>query len=235
MADMFALEEKSYGLFGPRDEERMRTFLLVAVCGVLMGLSAITSAAEAQAPHPVIVQSPTIQTGEQMPRDYAPDGRNVSPPLMWDNLPQGTRQIAVICQDHGAGNPPPWVHWIIYNIPATVGGLPEGVPFDPTQSMPAEIAGAVQGNNSWGLPMYRGPAPPGGSLHHYHFAVYALDKELDLPPGLDREELLAAIEGHVIGEGAIMPIYRRIPMPEPSDWQGGALPEIWPESEDDPL
>ena len=140
------------------------------------------------------------------------------------NLPPGTRELAVICQDHGAGNPPPWVHWIIYNIPAPAPGLPEGIPFDPLEPMPAEITGAVQGNNSWGLPMYRGPAPPAGSLHHYHFAVYALDAELDLPPGLEREELLAAIEGHVIGEGALVPVYERVPMPEPWEWWGGVLP-----------
>ena len=105
---------------------------------------ALTTGAHAQAPHPIIVQSPTMQTGQMMPRDYAPDGRNLSPPLTWSNLPEGTREIAVICQDHGAGSPPPWVHWVIYNIPGSAGGLPEGVPFDSTQSMPAEIAGACR-------------------------------------------------------------------------------------------
>ena len=177
---------------------------------------ALAAEAHAQAPHPIIVQSPTMQTGQMMPRDYAPDGRNLSPPLIWSNLPEGTREIAVLCQDHGAGSPPPWVHWVIYNIPGTAGGLPEGVPFDSTRPMPAEIAGAVQGNNGWGLAMYRGPAPPVGSLHHYHFVVYALDEELDLPPGLARDELLEAIDGHVIGQGDLMPVYQRIQMPDPS-------------------
>ncbi len=176
-----------------------------------------------------------MRTGEMMPRDHAPDGRNLSPPITWTNLPAGTTQIAVMCQDHGAGNPPPWVHWIIYNIPGTASGLPQGLPFDSTQPMPTEIGGTVHGNNSWGLPMYRGPAPPQGSLHHYHFVVYALDAELNLPPGLDRQELLDAIEGHVIGQGDLVPMYERIPMPEPRQWQGGPLPEVWPEPESDPL
>ena len=161
-----------------------------------------------------VVESPTMRAGEMMARDYSPDGRNVSPPLTWRGLPDGTMQIAVICQDHGAGNPPPWVHWIIYNIPGSAGGLPEGIPFDPDQPMPPGLEGATQGANSWGLPMYRGPAPPGQSLHHYHFVVLALDAELDLPPSLTRDELLEAIDGHVIGQGSMTPHYRRHPLSE---------------------
>ncbi len=167
-----------------------------------------------QAPTTFIVESPTMTTGRFMPRDYSPDGKNLSPPLRWSGLPAGTRQLAVISQDYGAGRPPPWVHWIIYNIPGTAQGLPEGIPFDPDHPMPAEIAGAVQGNNGWGLAAYRGPAPPVGSVHHYHFAVFALDEELGLPPGLDRDELLEAIEGHVIGQGDMVTLYERQPMNE---------------------
>lgn len=152
-------------------------------------------------------------TGEFMPRDYAPDGKNVSPPLRWSDLPAGTRQIAVLCEDYGAGNPPPWVHWIIYNIPPTATGLPEGIPIDPTMPMPAEIAGAVQGKNGWGREIYRGPAPPGRSIHYYNFVVYALDQALDLPPGLTRDELMEAIQGHVIGKGTMIPMYTRQLMP----------------------
>ena len=167
-----------------------------------------------QAPTTFIVESPTMMTGRFMPRDYSPDGRNLSPPLTWRGLPVGTRQLAVISQDFGAGRPPPWVHWIIYNIPGDAEGLPEGIPFDPHHPMPEEITGAVQGNNGWGLPAYRGPAPPLGSVHNYHFAVFALDDELDLPPGLDRRELLLAIEGHVIGQGDLVTLYERQPMNE---------------------
>jgi Raf kinase inhibitor-like YbhB/YbcL family protein len=184
-----------------------------ATAGLAALLVAASSpaATHAQAPPTFVVESPTMRTGEPMPRDYSPDGRNVSPPLAWRGLPEGTRQLAVICQDHGAGNPPPWVHWMIYNIPATATGLPEGIPFDPTDPMPPGLQGAAQGANGWGLSMYRGPAPPAGSVHHYDFAVFALDAELDLPPGLTRAELLEAVEGHVIGEGHMVPIYRRRP------------------------
>ena len=170
------------------------------------------TALRGQTPTAFIVESPTMTTGRFMPRDYSPDGRNVSPPLRWSGLPEGTRQLAVISQDYGAGRPPPWVHWIIYNIPGSAGGLPEGIPFDPDDPMPSEIAGAVQGNNGWGLAAYRGPAPPVGSVHHYHFAVFALDEELDLLPGRNRGELLEAIEGHVIGQGDMVTLYERQPM-----------------------
>jgi len=182
---------------------------LLAAC--VLSATAPASVLRAQASGTFIVESPTMRTGEMMPRDYSPDGRNVSPPIAWSGLPQGTRQLAVICQDHGAGNPPPWVHWIVYNIPATASGLPEGIPFDPADAMPPGLGGVAQGSNGWGLSMYRGPAPPGGTVHHYDFVVLALDSELDLPPGLSRSELLEAIDGHVIGQGNMVPLYRRQP------------------------
>ncbi len=186
--------------------------ILTRVLGAGIFVACIAPAeVDAQTPTTFIVESPTMATGKMMPRDYSPDGRNMSPPLQWRNLPEGTRQIAVICQDHGAGNPPPWVHWIIYNISGNAEELPAGLPFDTSEPMPRGLEGAVHGNNGWGLPMYRGPAPPGNSLHHYDFAVFALDEELNLPPGLDREELLEAIDGHVIGRGDMVPIYRRQP------------------------
>ncbi|MEQ1855450.1 MAG: YbhB/YbcL family Raf kinase inhibitor-like protein [Longimicrobiales bacterium] len=182
----------------------------VAALG-LLALGAGATAVAAQATVEIVVESPAMTTGAAMPREYSPDGRNVSPPLTWRSLPPGTRQLAVICQDHGAGNPPPWVHWIIYNIPASAPGLPEGIPFDRADPMPAGLEGATQGNNNWGLAMYRGPAPPAGTVHDYDFTVLALDTELNLPPGLTRAELLAAIEGHVIGQGNMVPTYTRQP------------------------
>lgn len=159
--------------------------------------------------HEILVESPRMVSGETMPRDYTPDGRNLSPPLTWRSLPEGTREIAVVCADFGAGNPPPWVHWIIYSIPATAGGLPEGLPILAETPMPSVVAGAIQGLNGWGRPYYRGPAPPGGTPHLYHFTVYALDQPLGLETGLTRRALLRAMEGHIIGQGEIVPVYER--------------------------
>ena len=75
--------------------------------------------------------------------------------------------------------------------------------------MPPQIAGAIQGVSGFRRPIYRGPAPPPGKPHHYHFVVYALDANLNLKPGLSRAELLEAIQGHVIGQGELVAIYER--------------------------
>jgi len=123
----------------------------------------------------------------------------------------------VLCEDHGAGNPPPWVHWLIYNIPPGADGLPEGLSIDPAVPMPAGLEGATHGNNGWGLAMYRGPAPQLGNVHQYRFRVLALDTALGLPPGLTRAQVLERIEGHVIGEGTLVPIYERQPMSAPTE------------------
>jgi Raf kinase inhibitor-like YbhB/YbcL family protein len=182
----------------------------VVVGALMLGGLASAGRLEAQTvPHKLIVESPALKTGEPMPRDYTPDGRNISPPLSWGNLPSGTRSIAVVCADFAAGSPPPWVHWIIYNIPATAAGLPAALPIDPAAPMPGDIAGAVQGLNGWKRAIYRGPAPPAGTPHIYYFTVYALDRDLALAPNLTRAQLLEAIAGHVIGQGELVPIYER--------------------------
>ena len=155
------------------------------------------------------VSSPTLKPNQPIPRDHTADGRNVSPALTWANVPDGTKELAVICEDPDAGNPPPFVHWVIYRIPATAKGLPENIPFEPGAPMPAEIAGAVQGTSGFRRPIYRGPAPPPGKVHHYHFVVYALDASLNLNAGLTRVELLDAIKGHVIGQGELVATYER--------------------------
>ena len=181
---------------------------LAIACTVGVGAAAEVWA---QAPAEIVVMSATMAAGQAIPRDHSPDGRNESPPLAWRGVPAGTRQLAVLCEDHGAGNPPPWVHWIIYNIPASASGLPQGIPFDSSDPMPSGLESARQGNNGWGLAMYRGPAPPTGTVHEYEFTVLALDAELDLPAGLTRAELLEAVEDHVIGRGTLVTTYTRMP------------------------
>src|SRR3954470_7861302 len=173
----------------------------IAIAGVSLGAQA--------APQKITVGSPSLVADQTMPRDYTPDGRNVSPPRTWSNLPAATKEIAVVCEDPDAGNPPPFVHWVIYNIPADAKGLPEGVPIDPAAAMPAGITGAIQGISGFRRPIYRGPAPPPGKPHHYHFIVYALDADLGLKPGLTRADLLSAIAGRVIGQGELVSIYER--------------------------
>ena len=186
---------------------RQAWFLLVST-GLFFSLSMGPISGQ-EFSHDIVLKSRAMQTGEAMPRDYTPDGRNLSPPLTWSNLPAGTQELAIVCADFGAGNPPPWVHWIIYGIsPATV-GLPAGLPVESHEAMPADLADAIQGLNGWRRPYYRGPAPPAGTPHLYHFSVYALDEVLGLEPGLTRDDLLEAMEGHILGRGDLVPIYER--------------------------
>ena len=183
---------------------RWRDGMLAVAGAVLLG-----AVAAAQTTQTITVESPTLKSDQPIPREYTADGRNVSPPLTWSRVPGGAKEIAVVLEDPDAGNPPPFVHWVIYKIPATAKGLPENIPFEPDKPMPSEIAGAVQGASGFRRPIYRGPAPPPGKVHHYHFVVYALDAALDLKPGLNRVELLDAIKGHVIGQGELVATYER--------------------------
>jgi Raf kinase inhibitor-like YbhB/YbcL family protein len=176
---------------------------------------ALSFAVASQAQQKIVVDSPTMKTGTMMSREYTPDGPNVSPPLTWTNVPAGTREFAVFCEDFDAGNPPPFVHWVIYKIPGTARGLPANIPIDSNVSMPAEVGSAIQGLNGFKRAMYRGPAPPPGKPHNYHFVVYALDAALDLKPNLTRAELLDAIKGHIIGQGELVAIYERKPLAKP--------------------
>ena len=103
---------------------------------------------------------------QPIPRDHTADGRNISPALTWSVLPLGTKELALVCEDPDAGNPPPFVHWVIYRIPPAAMGLPEDIPFEPGAPMPREIAGAVQGTSGFRRPIIevRAAAGQGPSL-----------------------------------------------------------------------
>jgi Raf kinase inhibitor-like YbhB/YbcL family protein len=188
----------------------MKFAWIVLVSATILAAGVKTTAA--QTLQKITVSSPTLKEGEAVPRQYTPDGRNDSPPLSWTGVPAGAKELAVICEDPDAGNPPPFVHWVVYKIPVTAKGLPETLPIDPTAKLPVDLAGTVQGTNGFRRTIYRGPAPPAGKPHHYHFVVYALDTAIAIKPGqppLTRAELLDAIKGHVIGQGELVATYER--------------------------
>src|SRR5438874_13264764 len=95
------------------------------------------------------VESPTLKADETIPREYTADGRNVSPPLSWRNAPAGAKAFAVVLEDPDAGNPPPFVPWVMYKIPATARSLPENIPFEPGALRPPEATGAIQGTSGF--------------------------------------------------------------------------------------
>lgn len=137
-----------------------------------------------------------------IPKLHTCDGKHVSPPLSWSGAPAGTKSFALLCDDPDAPGRV-WVHWVVFNIPASVSELPENVL--KTRVLPN---GAAQGvNTSRGIG-YEGPCPPKGS-HRYYFKLHALDTELDLQPGCTKEDLLKAMEGHVLDVAVIMGRYAR--------------------------
>ena len=171
-------------------------------------------AASAQTPAAITVTSPTLKANEVVPIDHTADGKNVSPALSWSGAPAGTKQFALVYDDPDVafGNPPQsFVHWVVYNIPATAKGLPGDLPMDAVLTAPADIAGTIQGLSGFKRTGYRGPAPPPGKPHHYTWTVYALDAELKLDQGLNRNQLMEAMKGHIIGQGALVAIYERKP------------------------
>lgn len=155
------------------------------------------------------ITSSAFVQGHPIPKKYTGEGVDVSPPLSWSAIPEGTKELALICDDPDAPQAEPWVHWVIYKIPAEAKGLPEGVP---RKSRLKEPPGAVQGKNSWPPSEaigYRGPYPPPGGVHHYYFKLYALDVLLNEEPGLDKKALMEKIQPHVLAEGVLMGTYQR--------------------------
>lgn len=181
--------------------------------GLMLAFAVSPSVAIAQSPPQVItVTSPTLKEGQTVPRQHTPDGRNDSPALSWSGVPAAARELMVFCEDPDVGNPPPFVHWVVYKIPATAKGLPEAMPIDPKVTMPADLSGTVQGTNGFRRAIYRGPAPPPGKPHSYHFVVYALDTAIAQKPGtppMTRTELLDAAKGHIIARGELVATYQR--------------------------
>lgn len=148
------------------------------------------------------LMSPAFENGGMIPEKYTCDGENVSPPLRWSNIPQGTESFAIIFEDPDAPSKT-WVHWVLYNIPGDQQKLDELIPA-------TEILanGAIHGINDFEKRAYRGPCPP-RSAHRYILKLYALDTEVDLPPGANKKELLTVMKDHIIGEAELMGKYER--------------------------
>ena len=122
-------------------------------------------------------------------------------------VPDTAKELALIVDDPDAPTPQPWVHWIIYKIPTDWNETREGVA--KVAALPG-ADGVRQGKNSWGNVGYGGPAPPRGhGVHHYHFKLYALDARLAVTGTLDKNELLAAMEGHIITQADLVGTYER--------------------------
>ncbi len=146
--------------------------------------------------------SPAFETGGAIPAKHTGEAEDVSPALAWSDAPDGTRSFAVICHDPDAPLVTPgrygYVHWVLYNIPASATGLAEG------------SGEHTQGVSDFGSPGYGGPMPPEGhGVHNYFFWLLALDAEPNLEPGLGMWDLLERIEPNVIGMNRLVGTYQR--------------------------
>ena len=152
------------------------------------------------------ITSSAFAANGAIPARYTCDGEDVSPPLAWSDLPEGTQSLALIVDDPDAPDPEApkmtWVHWVLYNIPPTGGGLPEDV-------QPGDLpAGTREGLNDWKRTGYGGPCPPVGR-HRYFHKLFALDVVLADLGEPTKAQLEAAMEGHILARGELVGTYER--------------------------
>lgn len=148
-------------------------------------------------------------------KKFTGEGGDVSPPLQWSEAPAGVKTFVLIADDPDAPSrrkpaAQPWVHWVIYDIPASQTQLPEGIERKP---LPSQVPGARQGTNSWPSDNvgYLGPMPPVGSgPHRYFFKLYALDCALDIEPAnATKTAVSSAMTGHVLAQAELVGTYER--------------------------
>jgi hypothetical protein len=143
----------------------------------------------------------------RIPTDHTCDGEDVSPPLKWDGVPEGVESFALIMDDPDAP-PGTWVHWVLYGLPADARSLEAHLPKTEILETGA-TQGACWGVSSYSRVGYYGPCPPPGGPHRYFFRLFALDTTLDLPAGQTKDELLRAMEGHVLARAELIGRYGR--------------------------
>ena len=187
-------------LLGPADGE---VFSAITEESPIFEATPFSSPSESASPSPTIVEAPmnlisaAFAYGEFIPAKYSCKGEDVSPSLTWTEPPAGTQSFALIMDDPDApvGT---WVHWVLFNLPASARGLSEGMPSDLKFS-----DGSAQGITSAGSHGYHGPCPPSGT-HRYFFKLYALDTTLSLTFAADKKEVLAAMDGHILAQAELM-------------------------------
>jgi Raf kinase inhibitor-like YbhB/YbcL family protein len=175
-------------------------FRLAALC-LLLALTACAPAASTVASveggaGALQVTSAAFEAGGEIPQKYTCDGDNVSPPLSWSGVPEGSESLALIADDPDAPGRT-FAHWVLYSLPPDQTSLDEGAD------------AGVPGVNGAGRQGYTGPCPPSGSPHRYFFKIYALDTSLDLNPGANKAELEDAMNGHVLAQGELVGTYER--------------------------
>ena len=148
------------------------------------------------------LESPAFTQGQPIPQKHTCDGEDASPELRWSGAPAGTKSFALIADDPDAPSGT-WVHWVIYNIPASTHELPAGI------EKTAASSGGTLGVNDFKKSGYGGPCPPPGKPHRYFFKIYALDTQLSLKAGATKKDVEAAMKSHTLGKAELMGTYQR--------------------------
>ncbi len=155
-----------------------------------------------------MLRSSAFENRDEIPERYTCEGDDISPPLTWQNVPEGTESLVLIVDDPDAPNGT-FTHWVVYNIPPLTNALPEG--FSPRED---QAEGAQEdlreGRNDFGKVGYGGPCPPTrDDAHRYHFRLYALDTNLNLAPGANRGQLFELMHDHVLDETELVGAFER--------------------------
>jgi Raf kinase inhibitor-like YbhB/YbcL family protein len=152
------------------------------------------------------ITSTAFAAGGEIPATYTCEGKDISPPLAWSGAPSGTRSLALIVDDPDAPDPAApkmtWVHWVLYNLPASTDGLREAVR---ANTLPP---GTREGMNDWGRTGYGGPCPPIGR-HRYFHKLYALDTVLPDLGQPSKAALENAMHGHIMARAELLGTYRK--------------------------
>lgn len=149
------------------------------------------------------LHSKDFANGDNIPRSLTCQGEDRSPSLEWGEPPAATKSFALVADDPDAPAGT-WVHWVVFNLPATARTLPTGY-----ERKEQHTDGTRQGRNDFRKIGYNGPCPPPGKPHRYFFKLYALNAALNLPAGASRQDLEAAMRGHVIAQAELMGKFSR--------------------------
>jgi hypothetical protein len=149
------------------------------------------------------IKSEVFKQKGYIPDRYSCDAQDFSPSLSWSQVPQGTKSLAIICDDPDAPFKI-WVHWVIFNISSDISSLEENISKEKLNEL-----SAVEGLNDFGRLGYNGPCPPAGKPHRYFFTLYALDTTLSLEEGVGKKELVEAMQGHILAETKVIGLYQR--------------------------
>lgn len=152
------------------------------------------------------LSSTAFSAGNDIPAIFTCDGTNISPPMSWSGIPPAAKSLALIIEDPDAPDPAApqriWVHWLLYDIPISAAGLPQGVR---RQDLPQ---GTREGLNDWKNTGYGGPCPPVGR-HRYFHKLYALDMTLPDLGNPTKAQLEKAMQGHIIEQAELIGLYQR--------------------------